>query len=283
MWCFDFTLGLDCVDIFTPGSSITAAWIGSNTATRTISGTSMASPHVAGGTALFLQYNITATAQQVYDALTNNSTKNKVTSSSTANNHLLNTLGFGSGETTPVPDPAPDPDPEPDPVNQPPMAAFTYTTSDLTASFNASGSSDPDGSIVSYSWSFGNGTTGSGVITSRTLTSAGTYNVTLTVTDNDGATNSTTQSVSVSEPVPSDDINLVVNGYKVRGRKQADLSWNGAETSNLEIYRDGNLVSIVHNNGGWNHITNDVGGGAHTYQVKESVGSKVSNQVTVKH
>lgn len=87
----------NCVNLFAPGSSITSAWYTSNTAINTISGTSMASPHVAGGAALFLQNNPTATAQQVYDAITTNSTQNKVTNSNTANNHLLYTLGFGTG------------------------------------------------------------------------------------------------------------------------------------------------------------------------------------------
>jgi subtilisin family serine protease len=85
----------NCVNLFAPGSSVTSAWHTSNTATNTISGTSMASPHVAGGAALFLEKNPGATAQQVYDAISTNSTKNKVTNSSTTNNHLLYTLGFG--------------------------------------------------------------------------------------------------------------------------------------------------------------------------------------------
>ena len=58
-----------CVDINAPGSSITSAWIGSDGATNTISGTSMASPHVAGAAALYLEDAATASPQQVRDAL----------------------------------------------------------------------------------------------------------------------------------------------------------------------------------------------------------------------
>ncbi|MBA4159580.1 MAG: S8 family peptidase [Gemmatimonadetes bacterium] len=79
----------NCVDFFAPGASITSAWHTSNTATNTISGTSMAAPHVAGVAALHLQSNSGHTAQQVRDALYALTTKGIVTSSKTANNHLL--------------------------------------------------------------------------------------------------------------------------------------------------------------------------------------------------
>jgi subtilisin family serine protease len=78
-----------CVDWFAPGVDITSAWWLTDTSTNTISGTSMATPHVAGVAALYLQGNPAATAQQVRDALFNLTTKNIVTSAQSANNHLL--------------------------------------------------------------------------------------------------------------------------------------------------------------------------------------------------
>jgi subtilisin family serine protease len=79
-----------CVDFFAPGAGITSAWIGAGaTETNTISGTSMATPHVAGVAALYLQSNPTSTPQQVRDALYAATTKGVVTSSKTANNHML--------------------------------------------------------------------------------------------------------------------------------------------------------------------------------------------------
>jgi subtilisin family serine protease len=69
-----------CVDIFAPGSSITSAWYTGSSATNTISGTSMASPHVAGAAALVLSRNTSYTPAQVASALISNATTNVVTS-----------------------------------------------------------------------------------------------------------------------------------------------------------------------------------------------------------
>jgi serine protease len=94
-----------CLDIFAPGSSITAAWHTSNSATNTISGTSMASPHVAGVAALYLANNPSATPSQVATALINNATPNKVTSAGSGSpNRLLYSL-FGGGGGGPDPEP----------------------------------------------------------------------------------------------------------------------------------------------------------------------------------
>jgi len=81
--------------------------------------------------------------------------------------------------------------------NIPPVVAFTYSCNGLTCDFDASDSGDPDGSIVSYAWNFGDSNTGSGTTTSHTY-SAGTYDVSLTVTDDDNATDTDYQSVTVS-------------------------------------------------------------------------------------
>ena len=79
----------NCVDWFAPGLSITSAWYTSNTATNTISGTSMATPHTTGVAALYLQGNPGASPATVRTALYDNTTKGVVKSSKTANNHLL--------------------------------------------------------------------------------------------------------------------------------------------------------------------------------------------------
>jgi subtilisin family serine protease len=84
-----------CVDIFAPGSSITSAWSTSNTATRTISGTSMASPHVAGVAALYRQANTSASPTTVRNAIVNGATTNVVTNAGSGSpNRLLYSLFF---------------------------------------------------------------------------------------------------------------------------------------------------------------------------------------------
>jgi PKD repeat protein len=84
--------------------------------------------------------------------------------------------------------------------NQPPVASFTSDCSGLQCTVDASGSTDADGSIASVAWTFGDGGTASSSPAAHIYEAAGTYDVTLTVTDDDGATNSTTGQVTVSAP-----------------------------------------------------------------------------------
>ncbi len=106
-----------CLDIWAPGVSITSAWIGSNTATNTISGTSMSSPHVAGAAALYVETATSATAEQVDQALSENATTGKITwvnpigwkppPPPPGQDYLLYT-GFITGGPPPEPGPPPD-------------------------------------------------------------------------------------------------------------------------------------------------------------------------------
>ena len=109
-----------CLDIFAPGSSITSAWNTSNTATNTISGTSMATPHVAGAIALYLQTNPGASPATVTQAIVNNSTAGKVTNPGTGSpNRLLFSV---IGREPPPPPPTPHPPPPPPPPPPTPAA-----------------------------------------------------------------------------------------------------------------------------------------------------------------
>ena len=87
-------------------------------------------------------------------------------------------------------------------VNEAPSASFTTSnapTAGENVTFDASGSNDSDGSITSYAWEFGDGTTATGEVVNHSYDSAGNYTVNLTVTDDDGASNSTSRTVAVEQ------------------------------------------------------------------------------------
>ncbi|MFQ5982897.1 MAG: PKD domain-containing protein [Woeseiaceae bacterium] len=164
--------------------------------------------------------------------------------------------------------------------NTPPTASFTYNCTDLSCDFDASGSYDPDGTITSYDWNFGDGLMGTGVTTSHTYVAAGTYTVTLEVTDDGGATDGVSDSVSVTAP-PTGGITASANGYKVRGLHKADVTWSGATSTNVDIFRDAALIATTANDGFYTDDINNRGGGSYTYQVCEAGTSTCSNTVTI--
>ncbi len=84
--------------------------------------------------------------------------------------------------------------------NVPPAAAFTPSCGGLTCAVNGTASTDPDGTITSYAWTFGDGATATGPTASHAYAAAGTYSVGLTVTDNRGGTATASQSVTVAVP-----------------------------------------------------------------------------------
>ena len=164
-----------CVDIFAPGVDITSSWYSSNSATNTISGTSMATPHVVGAAALYLEANPSATPAQVASALTTSATPNVVKSSGSGSpNRLLYTGPAGGGPSGPAP-----------------VARFSLSCSGRSCSFDASATTDAN----SYAWNFGDGSTASGVTTSHNFAPNRSYTITLTATGT-GGSSSTSKSIS---------------------------------------------------------------------------------------
>ena len=92
-----------CLDLFAPGSSITSDWYSSDTATNTISGTSMATPHVAGAAALYLQNNPSASAATVASAIVNGATSNVLSGVGTGSPNKLLYAPLDGGSTPPPP------------------------------------------------------------------------------------------------------------------------------------------------------------------------------------
>lgn len=166
-------------------------------------------------------------------------------------------------------------------TNSAPVASFTYSCTDLSCDFDGTGSSDSDGSITGYSWDFGDGSTNTGSTVSHTYSSGGTYTVTLTVTDDDGATANDAQEVSVSQDSGSEEIVLSASGYKAQGLQKVDLSWSGATSTNVDIYRDGSIIITTANDGEYTDNINSRGGGSYTYQLCEEATTTCSNETTV--
>ncbi|MBC7895248.1 MAG: S8 family peptidase [Cytophagaceae bacterium] len=181
-----------CTDIFAPGQSITSAWIGSNTAISTISGTSMASPHVAGAAALYLGANPTATPAQVDAALKAGATLNKITNPGAGSPNLLLNISFIAGT--------------PPPVNTPPVANYSITCQSAVkphhCTLDASSSTD-DGGIgnLTFAWTNTVGRPAKAGITAKYLIAVSglpnTFDVTLTATDAGGLSHSITKTVTI--------------------------------------------------------------------------------------
>ena len=130
-----------CLDLFAPGTDITSAWYTSSTATNTISGTSMASPHVAGVAALYLEGNPTAAPATVASAIINAAYTNKLTNIGTGSpNLLLNSL-----LTTPPP-------PPPSPLTATVVGCDMYSYTTYSCTVTASGGS---GTGYSFTWAYG--------------------------------------------------------------------------------------------------------------------------------
>jgi subtilisin len=272
----DFSNWGPAIDIAAPGVCILSTYPIERGEYGTISGTSMASPHAAGALALLASRTNPGNAtdvfnlyNQVKDAGNFNWTDDSddgimeplldVSNTNLFNPILIPGSGGGGG-------------------NQLPTASFTYTTSGLTATFTDT-SSDPDGSIASWSWTFGDGNTSNLQNPTHTYAAGGTYTVELTVTDNQTATGSTSQSVTVTSS--SSSFTLSVTAYKIRGNKFADLTWSGATSSEVDIYRNGGKIITTANSGTYTDGQLGKGGGSATYRVCEAETSVCSNSVTV--
>ena len=123
----------------------------------------------------------------------------------------------------------------PPPVNQAPTAAFTSSPTNLAVSFDGSASRDPDGTVASYRWDFGDGSAaGSGAKPAHTYATAGTFQATLTVTDNLGATGTVAHPITVAAAAAT--APAAPTGVSaVAGNASATVRWTGPSNGGSPI------------------------------------------------
>jgi serine protease len=171
--------------------------------------------------------------------------------------------------------------------NNPPSVSITSPSngasfaSGTSISFSGSASDTEDGNLTSsLVWvSSLDGQIGTGGSFSAVL-SDGTHTITASVTDSGGSSGSDSISITVGGGSGSD-FTLSVLAYKVRGDKYADLTWSGATSANVDVYRNGVLVITTANNGAFTDGPLGKGGGSATYQVCEAGTNVCSNTVLV--
>ncbi len=196
-----------CVELYAPGIDIRSDYpydasnlVRCDTCSRRATGTSMASPHVAGIAALYLETHPTASPSQVRAAILDNATKGVVYVAPDLGQGTPNLVAYSlftvPPDTTPTPPRDTTPTPPP-PVNTV-VASFTVVCQLLVCDFNASASHATAG-IASYAWSFGDGTTGTGGTAHHAYARPGAKTVSLVVTAVGGATATATQSVKPSK------------------------------------------------------------------------------------
>lgn len=168
-----------CVDLFGPGANIRSAWYTGDSAVADLSGTSMAAPHVAGVAALVLEMDGGASPADVAQTLQDSAISNRLANVAGSPNLLLQ-LAVDDG------------------VDRPPVARLAVSCDDLLCSFSAAASSDDQG-ISQYRWQFGDGATASGASASHRYSGYGEYQVSLSVTDSAGQSDSAGQALVLSE------------------------------------------------------------------------------------
>ncbi|MGN6793785.1 MAG: outer membrane protein assembly factor BamB family protein [Streptosporangiaceae bacterium] len=144
------------------------------------------------------------------------------------------------------------------PSTAPPAASFTYGCTKLTCTFDGSGST---GGVTAYAWDFGDGTTGSGATISHTFATAGTYNVTLTVTGQGGLTDSQTRQVTVPPAAQPIGFVAAANAFGNNPTESLTVPSSVAPGNGLVLIATGSGTAPITAPAGWTLLGTESGNG----------------------
>ena len=161
------------------------------------------------------------------------------------------------------------------PPNAPPTAAFSASCSLLSCLFTDH-STDSDGAVTAWSWSFGDGGSSTLRSPSHAFATAGSYPITLTATDDLGASQQASGSVTVSQA-----ISLSASGRSDATTQYMTLTWTGATGPRVDIWRNGKLLVNTLNDGKHVNTRTFTGAATYVYKVCETATTTCSNEATV--
>ena len=238
-----------------------------------LSGTSMAAPTVSGVAALVWSNHPNCTGEDIRNAL-------KATAEDQGDAGRDDYFGYGIVKAADASNylATHSCDGLPTPENDIPTALFITDCTLLDCNFDATDSTDVDGSIVSYEWSFGDNNIDSGITPSYSYAANGSYSVTLTVTDDAGASHSASEIITVSDGQPTPDI--ILTGTRSGNGRSITLNWSGITGTNVDVYVNGNLNNTTANDGSITYMVNKKG--TYSFKVCEQ-GSTIacSNDITL--
>ncbi|MFI7672136.1 S8 family peptidase [Actinophytocola sp. NPDC049390] len=233
-----------CTDIFAPGQNITSAWNTSDSATNTISGTSMATPHVVGGAALILGATPAATPAQVASTMIGNATTGKITNPGSGSPNRL--LFVNTGDGTPGSPMVSNPGSQTGTVGTPDSVTVSATGGTPPYTWSATGL--PSGIAIN---------SGTGQM-SGTPTTAGTYTVTVTVTDSASRTGSATFTWTISPEggsCSSPGQKLTNGGFESGSTGWSNATWTIYRWTGVGAPRTGSYSSWISGYGSTNTET----------------------------
>jgi PKD repeat protein len=135
--------------------------------------------------------------------------------------------------------------------------------------------------VVAWAWDFGDGSQSSNRNPAHTYAAAGTYVVKLVATDDNGAASTAQASVTVSAPPTPSSISLSAVMRKVRGVRYADLTWSGAQSASIDIYRNNVMIVRTNNSGAYTDNPTSKIGSYVVYRICEAATSNCSASINV--